>query len=204
MSYSQHGEDTYIASLFPSGFVGTCVEVGAYDGVSLSNTMMFEKQGWDCLCVEPIPESFQKCQQVRKRAVNAAVGTQDQTKQTFTVFTLTGNNKCAISGLEPDTRLIQSHAHMIEQKQDIEVTVRSLTAILDEAKFPVVIDFVSIDTENTELDVLKSLDMSKYTVRLFVIENNFNEPHIEEYLKAYGYTKIHRLAVNDFYKHSSF
>jgi FkbM family methyltransferase len=202
--YSQHGEDAYLASLFPANFVGTCVEVGAYDGVSLSNTMMFEKLGWDCLCIEPIPESFQKCQQVRKRALNVAIGTQDQTTQTFSVFTLMGNNKCAISGLEPDARLIQSHAHMIQQKHDIEVSVRSLTAVLDEAKFPTTIDFISIDTENTEIDVLKSLDMNKYLVRVFIIENNFNEPQIEEYLKPFGYTKIHRLAVNDFYVHSSF
>ena len=49
MFYGQHGEDKYIESLFPKGFVGTCIEVGAYDGKFLSNTYHFEELGWKCL-----------------------------------------------------------------------------------------------------------------------------------------------------------
>ena len=65
--------------------------------------------------------------------------------------------------------------------------------------FPTDIDFISIDTENTELNVLKGLDLDKYNVKLLVIENNFNEPMIEEYLTKFNYIKIKRLVVNDFY-----
>jgi hypothetical protein len=66
-------------------------------------------------------------------------------------------------------------------------------------QFPKDIDFISIDTENTELDVLKGIDLTKYNVKLLVIENNFNEPFCEDYLVQYGYTKVNRIAVNDFY-----
>jgi hypothetical protein len=79
------------------------------------------------------------------------------------------------------------------------VKVRSLNSLLEELNYPTKIDFISIDTENTELDVLKGLDLNKYEVRLLVIENNFNESHCEDYLKQFGYKRVIRLAVNDFF-----
>ena len=48
--YSQHGEDKYIESLFPEK-EGVCIEVGAYDGITLSNTLHFEQKGWTALCI---------------------------------------------------------------------------------------------------------------------------------------------------------
>jgi hypothetical protein len=65
---------------------------------------------------------------------------------------------------------------------------------------PTTLDFISIDTENTELDVLRGLDLEMYTVRYLVIENNYNEPHCESYLAPFGYTKLHRTGVNDIYR----
>lgn len=67
--------------------------------------------------------------------------------------------------------------------------MRSLTSLLDELNFPLNIDFISIDTENTELDVLKGIDINKYNIKLFVIENNYNELKCEMYLNPYGYKK---------------
>lgn len=52
--YGQHGEDAYIKTLFPDNYIGTCIEVGAYDGISLSNTYFFEQKGWKSLCIEPL------------------------------------------------------------------------------------------------------------------------------------------------------
>ena len=63
--YSQHGEDKYIESLFPEK-EGVCIEVGAYDGITLSNTLHFEQKGWTALCIEPIPSAFDKCKTIRK------------------------------------------------------------------------------------------------------------------------------------------
>lgn len=199
MFYGQDGEDKYIKSLFPSMYVGTCVDVGAYDGVSLSNTLYFEQRGWRCLCIEPIDEAFEKCQMFRKESVKCCASDSDKEDQVFTVFYLNGNNTSAISSLRPDERLIQSHKHLIDRTQSYRVPVRSLTSLLDEHHFPEDIDFISIDTENTELDVLKGIDFMKYNIRLLVIEDNFNEPHCENYLKPFGYKKIHRIGVNDFF-----
>jgi FkbM family methyltransferase len=200
--YGQFGEDAYMSSLFPTEYKGVCVEVGAYDGTGGSNTYHFEQKGWKCLCVEPNPTQFAKCKAVRKVSVNCCVGAENAEDVAFQVYNICGGNESAISSLKPDSRLIASHSHMIGSTYTIRVKVRTLTDILDQANFPTYIDFISVDTENTELDVLKGFDFSKYTVQYFIIENNYDEPFCGEFLATHGYTKIHRTGVNDFYKRS--
>ena len=197
--YGQHQEDVFLATLFPKNYQGVCVDVGAYDGVGMSNTLYFEERGWRCLCIEPIYEEFLKCSQIRKETFNCCIAEADkEDEQIFTVYKI-GDSTAAISSLQPDPRLIQSHQHILTSSEERSIKVRSLTSVLDEAGFPRCIDFISIDTENTELDVLKGLDFSKYKVRCFIIENNFNEPMVEDYLYRFGYKKIYRIAVNDFF-----
>ena len=198
MFYGQHGEDRYLKTLFPNDYKGICIEVGAYNGVSLSNTYHFEQNGWRALCIEPIQSAYEQCKTVRQETVRCCIGDKDGPDRDFTVFHL-GTNLCAISSLEPDQRLIDSHNHLITNQTIEKVQVRSLTSLLDELDYPTSIDFVSIDTENTELDVLKAIDFGKYNIKVFVIENNYNEPFCEDYLRPLGYKKIHRIAVNDFY-----
>ena len=198
--YGQHKEDEYLASLFDNNYKGTCIEIGAYDGIYLSNTYHFELKGWNTLCIEPIETSFNKCSINRKNSINCCISDKDKEDASFYIFELPGNNLCAISGLIPDQRLIDSHSHMILNKTECNVKVRSLTSLLDELNYPTNIDFISIDTENTELDVLKGIDFNKYNIQYMVIENNYDEPFCEDYLKQYGYVKINRISVNDFYK----
>lgn len=198
MFFGQHLEDEFINFIFSNIEKGVCIDVGAYDGINGSNTYFFEQKGWDCLCIEPIPDSFNKCNKVRKRTVKCCISNTDKPDTEFTVFAL-GHNLSAISSLIPDERLIESHKHLITDTSKISVSVRSLTSLLDEIGFNKTIDFISIDTENTELDVLKGIDFYKYDIKMLVIENNFNEPFCENYLLNCGYIKIKRIAVNDFY-----
>lgn len=201
--YGQHGEDIYLKSLFKDTLRGVCIEVGAYDGISMSNTFHFEKLGWRCLCIEPVESSFINCKKNRADALQYCISDADKADQELTVFAL-NTNLSAITSLQPDQRLIESHKHLITDVIKQTVKVRSLTSILNELNFPTDIDFISVDTENTELDVLKGIDFKKYNIKVFVVENNYNEPFCEEYLKNFGYVKIHRIAVNDFYIRAKF
>jgi FkbM family methyltransferase len=196
--YGQHNEDMFIKEIFPTLTNGVCIEVGAYDGISLSNTKHFEDIGWRALCIEPIPSAFEKCKTIRKECVQCCISDKDSEDKNFTIFHL-NDNLCAISSLEPDQRLIDSHSHLITNTSTCRSKVRCLNSLLQELDFPKNIDFISIDTENTELDVLKGIDLNIYNVHLFVIENNFNEPFLDDYLQQFGYKKINRIAVNDFY-----
>ena len=99
-----------------------------------------------------MPISFQQCESIRKECVNCCISNEDTEDKDFHIFCLNNNNLSAISGLEPDERLIESHSHLITNRETCKVKVRSLTSLLDELCYPKTIDFISIDTENTELD----------------------------------------------------
>jgi hypothetical protein len=62
------------------------------------------------------------------------------------------------------------------------------------------IDIISIDVEGGELKVLKGLDLNKYKIKVFVIENVFNDPSISDYLKQYNYILDKRIDYNEYYK----
>lgn len=202
--YGQHGEDKYLSQFFDNAYAGVCVDVGAHDGINISNTYYFEQNGWTCLCIEPIPDSFEKCKSIRKNAINCCVSDYDKDDVDFHIVTMFNSNQSSISSLKIDERLIESHTGMIANITDIKIKVKSLNTILNEAHFPKNIDFISIDTENTELDVLKGIDFDTYKINFLVIENNFNENMIENYLIDKNFTKIYRLAVNDFYVNNDY
>jgi FkbM family methyltransferase len=204
MDTSQNGESTYLKSLFPENYIGTCIEVGAYNGISSSNTYLFEQIGWTCMCIEPNPPQFLECKKNRKLVLQYAASFENTDNVDFSVYTLSGNNQSAITGLSTDVRLVESHKKLFNNLKTIKVSCRTLTNLLDEYNFPEEIDIVSIDTENTELDVLKGIDFNKYKIKVFVIENNYDEPYCEEYLTSYGYKKIKKISVNEFYIRQDF
>ena len=61
------------------------------------------------------------------------------------------------------------------------------------------IDFISVDVEGTEIDVIKGLDIKKWMPKLIVLENNYNDKKYEDYMSSVGYKKELRNIVNDFY-----
>jgi FkbM family methyltransferase len=205
MYYGQWDTDAKIEQFFESGYIGTAIEVGAADGIICSNTKYFEDKGWQTLCIEANPNYVEKCKTNRKMVYESAVGKEYKENVPFEVFDIGSGNLSAISGLEPDYRLIESHKHLIQNRYIVNVTIRTMNYILsdiyvrDNIDFTDNIDFVSIDTEGTELDVLKGFNLVFWKPKLLVIENNHNESFIEEYLKEYNYSKIMRYEVNDFF-----
>jgi FkbM family methyltransferase len=197
--YGQFNTDSVIKEYFPNLKNGNCIEVGAVDGVFLSNTLHFEQIGWNVLCIEPIPPLFEGCKGNRKNCINYAVTKENKDNIEFTVVTLSDGQKSAISGLEVDNRLIESHHSYNPIKSTINVKGRRLDWCIENYFNYEKIDFISIDTEGSELDVLMSFDVNKYDTKLLIIENNFNDPEIESYLNNLGWSKDKRIAVNDFY-----
>jgi len=200
--YSQHGEEEIIQRYFPEGFTGSCIDVGASDGVGCSNTKLFEENGWYCLCVEPNPTLFEFLKSNRKNCINYAISDVNK-EMIFNIASIEDSylHEDAISSLKIDERLLKQHidAGYKITINPILVNVITLNQCIEQFYESDKIDFISIDTEGTELDVLLGFDINRWKPRLLVIENNFNDPEIEEYLKIFGYKKDKRLAVNDFY-----
>ena len=197
--YGQFLTDKYIAEYFPEYYMGTCLDIGMAEPITNNNSYHFEELGWNCLCVEPNPRYFAMSHGVRKNVENIACGKEDGDDIEFEIYTINGSNQGAISSLKTDNRLIESHKHLIDKVDKIKVKVLTVDTLLSKHPEITKIDFLSIDTEDTELDVLKGFDINRWKPKLFVIENNFDEPFIGEYLRSFGYVRDKRIEVNDFF-----
>lgn len=191
--------DELIRQYFPNKEYGRCIEVGAVDGIYLSNTLHFEQSGWDVLCIEPIPNYYNKLKRNRKNSLNFAISDENKDSVEFTVVRLSNSNESAISGLNIQKELIPLHSKWNPELKKIKVSCRRLDWCIEKYFNFEDIDFISIDTEGTELDVLKSFDVNNYNIKLLVVENNFNDSDVELYLNTKGWTKDKRVEVNDFY-----
>ncbi len=198
MFTGQFDTDMHIAQFFDQGFIGTCVDVGAAQPINGNNTFYFETKGWTTYCIEPNVKHISNLKAVRKNVYNFAVGAENLDSVEFTICTLSDGNQEAVSSLKIDSQLLENHRIYSPTLQTVSVQLRTLDSFFEELEIQNV-DFISIDTEGTELDVLKGFNILKYKPKLFVIENNFNIPDLEEYLKQYNYSKAKRVAVNDFY-----
>src|ERR1700678_922847 len=67
--YSRNGEDYLAWSLFDDQPPAFFVDVGAFDGVHLSNTFSFERQGWKGICIEPHPAFVRMCARNRRKSL---------------------------------------------------------------------------------------------------------------------------------------
>ena len=197
--FGQWETDKIIESYFPGQSEGFCVEIGAADGVKGSNTLYFEKLGWDVFCIEPNPRQLAKLEKHRKNILPLAVGNEEGFMD-LTVFDVGKKNiMSSLTSLKPDKRLVAAHSHIINNSYNVSVEVKKLKNILIELNCPTKIDFISIDTEGTELDVLKSHNFKRYDVKLFIVENNYEDPEIEVIMKQKGYSKDQRYKINEFY-----
>ena len=199
MYYGSSLEDKIIEEYFGSDYIGGCIDVGATNGNDENNTRYFEEKGWNCLCIEPNPNFFPHLKRNRKNAVNYAISNFNKDLIDFTVVTLNNNNECAVSSLNVNEKLLQDHISFNPTFVDVKVSVRTLDYCIENHYKYDKIDFLDIDTEGTELDVLKGLDINRWQPKLIVIENNYNDSIIEEYLKNFNYIKDKRVGVNDYF-----
>jgi FkbM family methyltransferase len=206
MYYGQNEEDKYIEEFFPKYYIGNCIEIGGgNNGITHSNTYYFEKKGWNTLVVEAQPEFVNNIKKNRKNVLNAAVTSQAGEEIDFNVVYCNGIPWGGMSSIEIDHRLVEVHKNMgfmIETKKIKVPSISLHECILNHFGDKVLIDFISIDTEGTELDVIKSIDFGKIKVRMLVIENNFDsesDNKIHEYLSNIGWKRQTVLHQNEFY-----
>jgi FkbM family methyltransferase len=185
---------------------GYYVELGAADGISQSNTKHLEVwRRWSGILIEPSPINFGKLIEVRSKSnlfVNAGCVSFGFPQPTIT---LTYSNLMTIP-LEGNSDIPNSRAHAKsgqkflrgnETVHEFEVEAKTLNSILDEAKAPNVIDFMSLDVEGSEMEVLQGVDHTKYRFKWVLIESRSPES-LTEYMKSVGYELDSKLTALDY------
>lgn len=200
-SYSQIGQDLAVLEYYNNKEGGYFVEVGAADGIELSNTYLLEtKYKWKGICVEPIPEQYKKLLTNRpnSKCSNDAVYYKSGMTLQFDI----ANNGNLISGL---TEHIDTHKAKVDaNKTTINVKTISLTDLLEQYDAPNFIEYLSLDTEGSEYEILKEFDFDKYKFGLIDVEHNYKEPRrsqIRELLISKGYEYIRENEFDDCYKY---
>jgi len=195
---AQHGEELFLWNLCGFKQNGYFVEVGAYDGLSLSNSLFFEQIGWEGILIEAHPILAKRCQQNRPAStvVPVAIGNRDGGETEFAMVS-GSEGMDTLSFVEADERhlrRIKSKSGMIDMVKVPMMTLRSILADLGVRE----IDWMSIDVEGSELAVLEGLGIDHNRPRILLIEENSEEPDeaINTYLGSNGYVRSLKLGCN--------
>ena len=203
--FSIHGLDQKIEQYLPQ-YNGFYVELGANDGVSQSNTLYFERyKNWKGVLVEPTPHNYLKCLSNRSKdnyiACNACVSFDYKDRFVEILFS---NLMTSSIGLESDIQDPVSHANAGTQFLEGDERVfsfgavaKTLNEVLIEANAPRKIDFLSLDVEGVEIEVLKGVDHSHFRFQYLCIECQDLEK-LKAYLQQYDYELVEQLSYHDY------
>jgi len=194
--FAQFGEDRILDAIFLHRRDGNCIEVGANDGITDSMTYHFELMGWNCLVVEPIPELAGRISEKRDCIVENCAASSSEGETSFFV----AEEALGMSGMDLTRDRRKQIVRAGGALKEIKVRKKTLDAILEESDFGR-IDFVSIDVEGHELEVLKGFSLERHRPRILLIEDNSNQtdPTVQSYMKGKGYVLFRRTGVNDWY-----
>lgn len=193
-SYAQLKQDIKVLEFYKNKRDGYFVDIGANDGIELSNTYLLEKDyGWKGICVEPLPEQFQELLKNRTSInINKAV-------YNTTGEILDFSSSDFLSGV---TKNINTHKHVVLTKPKIKVETITLNDILDKNNAPNFIDYLTLDTEGSELIILNAVNFDKYKFGLIHLEHNHQEPRrsdIKNLLLSKGYKYLGENECDDEY-----
>lgn len=202
MYHSQFGEDRILDGFFKGRKTGVCVEVGANDGITGSNSYFFEKQGWTCVLVEP---NVELCVEIRRNrtAILFECAASDRAG-TATLQVAEGAAFAhAISTLEADGDAVRRIDTAGFTARPVEVPLRRLDDLLVEAGVTAPIDFMTIDVEGHEMSVLAGFSVLDWTPTILIVEDNdsFGNRSVARHLAQFGYVPFLRTGVNDWYAH---
>ena len=164
ISYAQNGEDVLLDRLFPRDMKGFYVDVGANDPVQNSVTKHFYDLGWRGINIEPAEEPFRLLCQYRQRDVNLNIGISDAAGTLTLHQSPVGTGDSTFSA-EGAARLREEGTAVSERT----VPVITLTELFED-HIDGDIDFLTIDVESHEAQVLRGGDWKRWRPRVVVVE----------------------------------
>jgi FkbM family methyltransferase len=187
--FRQEVEDDVLDTYFSNRKPGYFIEVGAFDPELLSQSKRLEDNGWSGLMIEACEEHAIRCRKNRtSKVIQVACGSPAQHGTTMKLAKLGGLSTVRADRFENDWRYDEYEI----------VSVVTLDSIL-EVQQPTSIDFISIDVEGAEMDVLAGFDISRWKPPLVLIEDHIENDSIHRFMKAHGYKRVRRTGDNSWY-----
>ena len=192
-SKSQYLQDLFVLCHLNFKKKGYFVEIGAGDGVHLSNTILLEKKfKWNGILIEPLKSFFIKLKSRRKAKIETDLCYSISNKKLlFREVLNTENSSALFSTIEP---FFSNDFHSKSRKisKAYKLNTISLNDLLIKNNSPKIIDYLSIDTEGSEFEILKTVNFKKYKFRVITCEHNYsnNRKKINKLLILNGYKRV--------------
>lgn len=201
---SQHDKDeenekSEIRNFFNHTKNGICVEVGSNEPISIcSQSLHLEKElNWKCILVEPIPSLALKAKKLRPNAIVCEIACTAPNNDTKMILNIPlDTNNFEVTGHASLKKNADEHNY--DSHSTIKVKTDTLTNILHSKKISK-IDFLSIDVEGTEMDVLLGIDFTLFRPKLILLEDKHLFLNKHFFLKQKGYKLAQRLNRNCWY-----
>lgn len=203
--YSQYRQDEILNNkIFKNKQNGVFVEIGADDGIDKSNTLFYEESlNWTGIAIEAREKAYNKLKNNRKCiCINAVLSDKEQEVDFMSIEGYGKGLSGIVKNYEP------RHAARINEevknpnnisREIIKVRTSKLNDILEKYNL-FHIDYLSIDTEGSELDILKTIDFNKFYIDIIDIEDNHNNPLMDKFFNDNGYEFIQRIEIDNIYR----
>ena len=176
--YSQSGETRVLRRLFDEATPKILVNVGANDGISVSNSYEFIKEGWRGLLIEPNSTVFAKLEKNIASCPHAKplkLACSNSTGESPLYFAC-NDHKGMLSSLDNKGFWLKPGA----SGQSEMVTVKTLTEVLTEENIPSDFALLLIDAEGMDLEILQGLDFKRFAPRVIVTESVLSDEEAQK------------------------
>lgn len=197
MYYAELNTDKYIReTFFPDfNYKGLMIEVGAGPTTFYSMSKHFRENGWRCICVEPNPK-FVEAHKLEGNEIYQYACSYEEKKSKFKIVDSKNwgakNEGISYSAIDIKYDILQFKTYDISE---IDVEVIKLDTLLNKLGITN-IDFLSIDVEGWEIEVLKGFNIEKYSPKVTLLENYEYDNKYVEYMNKHGYVLHSKVDYN--------
>ena len=199
--FSQAGQDKRIKdAFFRNRKDGFFLEIGAFDGVTGSNCLHFEKfMGWDGVAAEPSRTQYKFLEKNRRcQTVNKAVGFSGDTVEFVEVV----EGPAMLSGVNSeDFAMTKTFLDNDDASRTITYDVETVS-VMEMVGDRSLVDFMSLDIEGAEMKVLESIDFDRVQMRVIAVENSdIGSPIFRTFFDGIGYRYFDTIGHDEIYYH---
>ncbi len=206
---SQFNEDIYLNSFFEKDYKGKFVDLGCFHPTRDNNTLRFYKKNWRGINVDLNPITIELFNFFRSKDININCAISDKKTLKKMYF---------VDNLSPLNTLDQNHLKFLKKNfffknkdfKEKKIKTENINNILKKYKFNKV-DFLNIDLEGLEYEVIKSINFKKFKINLICVEildhntiSRNKSKKIHQILKKNNFEYLKKIGVNSIFKNNSF
>ena len=168
ISYSQCGEDLIVQYIFKLRGINmpSYIDIGANDSFFINNTAIFYKKGCRGINIEANPYLIDKLLKDRPEDINLNIGVGNK-KGLLEFYIMNDSTLSSFSKDEYENYINTGKYHLVEKK---DIDIRTIEFIINKYCGGIFPDFMSLDVEGMDFDILKSIDFNKSTPKVICVE----------------------------------